>query len=275
MHHPNLYQIDRRTLKFNGPLPSLLQGVSGGGPLYIHARNWLAELAAIVPLGDMVSDEAENSLFFPEQGLHLSLAAVEAVHGVTIDYRSRRALALEIATRGEPRTLSVVAIPNISNMAHFTRCLDHHPAEILGEEEYRQWRDEFIVRPVLCPCCEAAVEERRSQPERNPLTRIFRHAIAHGLDLRCSVVSTAAGFTNWLRPGSLQLSHGMLGVIAEDGKSMLEVDLGICHLLRIVCRVVDDEPFTEMRLYDSLGETRLVISARGRDKDAVWRGLCV
>lgn len=275
MHHPNPYQIDRRTLKFNGPLPSLLQGVAGGGPLYVHARNWLAELAAIVPLTGMVTDESENSLFFPEQGLHLSLGAVQAVHGVVIDYRTRQALALEIATRGEPRTLSVVAIPNISNMEHFTRCLDHHPAEILREEDYQQWREEFITHPMLCPCCEASAAERRSQPERNPLTRIFCHAIEHGLDLRCHLISRVAGFTTWLRPKNLQLSNDMLGVIAEDGKSMLEVDPGVCHMLRIVCRVVDDEPFTEILLYDALGDLHLTISARGWDKDAVWRGLCL
>ncbi len=67
----------------------------------------------------------------------------------------------------------------------------------------------------------------------------------------------------------------MLGVIADDGKSMLEVDLGICHMLRTVCRVVDDEPFTEILLYDLLGEPHLRISAGGWDKDAIWRGLCL
>ena len=82
------------------------------------------------------------------------------------------------------------------------------------------------------------------------------------------------GFTTWLRPKDLQLSNGILGAIAEDGKSMLEVDFGVCHTLRIVCRLIDDEPFTEICLYDSLGVPHFRIAARGWDKDAVWRSMC-
>ncbi|MES2440883.1 MAG: hypothetical protein V4584_17590 [Verrucomicrobiota bacterium] len=274
MHHPNLSKATRRALRFTGPVPSLLQSVASGGPLYLHARNWMAELASIVTLSGMVTDEDEKSAFFPEEGLQLSLGAVEAVHGVEIEYRTRQALALEIATHGEPRSLSVVAIPNISEMDHFTRCLNHHPADILLEEEYQQWRDGFIIRPVICPCCQAAADERRAFPERNPLTRIFCHAIEQELELRCSLISPVIGFTTWLRPKNLQLSNGILGVIAEDGKSMLEIDFGVCHTLRILCRLVDDEPFTEMNLYDSLGHLHFKIAARGWGHDRVWRGLC-
>lgn len=274
MSHPNPYQVDRRTLRFTGPVTSLLQGVTHASPLYVHARNWMAELASIVPLSGMVTDEEEKSVFFPEEGLHLSVKAVEVVHGVEIEYRNRQALALEIATHGEPRTLSVVAIPNISEMEHFTRSLNHHPADILMDGEYRQWREEFIIRPVICPCCKAAADERRAFPEHNPLTRIFCHAIEHQMDLRCSLVSPVIGFTSWLRPKELQLSNGILGIIAEDGRSMLEVDFGICHTLRIVCRLLDDEPFTEICLYDSLGSAHFRIAARGWDKDALWRSMC-
>lgn len=275
MHQPNPPQVARRTLRFTGPAPSLLQAVASGGPLYVHARNWMTELAAIVPLSEMVSDEDGKSVFFPENGLHLSLAAVEAVHGVEIDYRTRQALALEIATHGEPRTLSVVAIPNISEMEHFTRCLNHHPADILREDQYQQWRDEHIIRPMICPCCQAAADERRSYPERNPLTRMFCHAIEQELELRCSLISPVVGFTTWLKPKNLQLANGILGVIADDGKSMLEVDFGVCHTLRIVCAMMDGERFTEMILFDSLGNPHFKIAAREWEMDAAWRSMCM
>lgn len=274
MRHPNSHQVASRSLRFTGSLPSMLQSITLGGPLYVHARNWMVELASIIHLSDLVVDEESNTALFPEAGLHLSLGAVEAVHGVEIDYRSRHALALEIATPGEPRAVSIVAIPNISDLEHFRSCMNHHPSEILREEEYRRWREEFIVLPVICPCCQSAAEERRAHPENNPLTRVFCHAIEENLPLLCRVVSPIFGFSTWLTPKNLQLANGILGAISEDGRSMLEVDFGVCHTLRIVCRLLDDEPFSEINLYDSVGELHLSIAARGWDKEAIWRGLC-
>lgn len=59
-----------------------------------------------------------------------------------------------------------------------------------------------------------------------------------------------------------------------DARSMLEVATGNCHMLRVVPRLVDDEPFTEILLYDSFGDVQLTLSVRGWDKESVWRGLC-
>jgi hypothetical protein len=56
MSHPNPWQIARRTLRFTGPVASLLQGIASAGPLYTHAWNWMAELASIVPLSEMMVD---------------------------------------------------------------------------------------------------------------------------------------------------------------------------------------------------------------------------
>lgn len=274
MHHSHSDLAARRSLRFKGSIPALLENVAGSGPLYVHARNWMAELATILPLGGMVTDEEERTAMFPEQGLLLALGEVEEVHGVTIEYRSRQALALEFATRGEPRAVSIVALPNISDMEHFTRCIHRHPADILREEDYRKWREEFIVRPYICPCCTAASEERRADPERNPLARIFCHAIETRLALRCNVASSAIGFCAWLTPQSLQFSDGVMGAIGIDGKSMLELDFGICHSMHIARREIDNEAFSEISLYDSLGGLHLQIAARGWQHEAVWRGLC-
>lgn len=274
MRTPESFEIARRALRFPGPLTPMLSGMAKTGPLYVHSRNWMAEMASIVPLAGMVEDESENSVFFPEDGLHLALDAVEAVHGVEIDCRGKRALALEIATLGEPRSLSIVAIPHVSDVARFSVCLNRHPAQVLDEEEYQQWREDFLVRPVICPCCQAAADERRAYPERNPLTRVFCDAIDRDIELRCTLVSPVFGFSTWLKPGHLQFTNGILGVIAEDGQSMLEIDPGVCHTLRIVCRQIDDEPFSEIHLYDSVGTLHFKISARGWDKEAVWRGFC-
>lgn len=261
------------TFRFRDSVPALFQSITCGGPLYLHTRNWMAELAAIVDPGDPVIDDHEDSVLLPEAGLQLSLPAVEVVHGVGINYQSRRALALEFATFGEPRSLSIVAIPNISNLGYFRKCMELHHSEVLSEGEYQAWRNDFMVRPSLCPCCAGAAEMRREDSESHPLTRIVCEAIERNLPLRCQMVSEVLGFSRWITPKNLRFSEGILGVIADDGKSMLEVDLGMCHSMRIVRRRIDDEAFSEINLYDSLGLLHLRISARGWDREAVWRGL--
>lgn len=273
MNKTNPYQTCRRALRFTGPVAPLLQDVATGRPLYVHARNRMAELAAIVPLSEMVVEG--DDWFFPGEGVHLSASAVEAVHAVEIESPTRPAMALEIATRGEPRSLSIVASATFSDVGEFTRCLNRHPVEIVEKDEYRQWQEDFTFQPVMCPCCLTSAEERRANPERNPLTRILCHAIENNRSFRCGIVSPVVGLTTWLHPENLQISGGFVAAIAEDGKSILEVDLGVCHMLRIQRRLIDAERFTEIQLYDSLGARHLTLSTKGWKVESVWRKLCL
>lgn len=266
------YQTSRRALRFTGPIAPLLQDIATGGPLYVHARNRMAELAAIVPLADLVVEG--DDWFFPDGGVNLSANSMIAVHAVELNCRTRPAMALEIATPGEPRSLSIVASPDFSDVESFTRSLNRHPAEMVEKEEYQQWRDEITHVPVMCPCCQSSADERRANPERNPLTRIFCHAIETQRSILCAIVSPVVSFSAWLRPGNVQLSGGFIRVIAEDGRSMLEVDLGVCHLLRIERRLLDAERFTEIQLYDSLGERHLTLATKGWKIDEAWRKIC-
>ena len=274
MYPINPFLTHQRSLRFTCPLAPLLESVATGGPLYVHARNWLAELAAITPLTGIVIDDEEKVALLPEVGLQISLKSIEAVHGVEIRHRESQVLAVEMATRGEPRSISIAAIPRMSDMDHFIGALRGHPSETLREEEYQQWRNDFIIRPKMCPCCAAAAEERRAAPENNPLTRIFCSAIGEKRALRCSIVSPHFSFATWLAPKSLQFSGGVIGVIAEDGKSMLEVDTGLCYLLKIVRRRFDGESFTVLKVYDSMGILQLEISTHGWEAERSWHELC-
>lgn len=271
MNRMNSDPTRRRALRFTGPVAPLLQDLSASGPLYVHARNRMAELAAIMTLSDLVAEG--DDWFFPDSGLNLSAGAVEVVHAIGLECRSGDAMALEIATAGEPRTLSIVASPDFSDMDGFTRSLNRHPAGVVENDEYRRWREEFTQQTIMCPCCQTAAEERRANPEPNPLTRILRHAIENNHPLRCGIVSPVVGLTTWLRPSNLRITGGFVSAISEDGRSMLEVDLGVCHMLRIERRLLDAERFTELRLYDSLGVLHLTLAAKGWKIARVWRGL--
>lgn len=261
-------------LRFHGAASSLLQDLPGAGPLYLHARNWMAELAAITPLTGLVIDEDERAAFFPEEGLHLSLDAVQAIHGIAIEHHTHPALAIELASHGEPRALSIAAIPNFSDLTRFSSILQRHPSERLSEETYQEWRRASTLLPRICSCCAAAAEERRENPERNPLTRILCHAIEEQATLRCRLRSTLFSFATPLLPRTLQFSDHKISVIAADGKSMLEVDLGICASLRIHLRKIDDEAFSVLQVFDSTGHPHLELAAPGPQMGHAWQRRC-
>ncbi len=143
---------------------TVLSSLHGESPLYLHARNWMAEMAAITPLTESITDEENDWISFPEQGLNVSLAAVRYLHAIAIDHPSRPSLALEIATHGEPRSISIAAIPVVSDLENFAVSLSRHPAQPLTSEHYDSWRARHLIRPTACPCCAEAAEKRRQNP---------------------------------------------------------------------------------------------------------------
>jgi hypothetical protein len=195
MHSPNSFLSQHRHHRVDAPAASVLNDLSTDTPLYIHARNWMAEMATITALTECLIDEESQIAYFPEQGLHLSLDSIECLHTIAIEHRSRASLALEIATHGEPRAVSIAAIPHLSDLPAFTASLAEQPFHALSPESYDQWRESHLIRPAICSCCADAAEERRQRPESNPLTRIFCNAIEEGLLFHSRLTSPAFRFS--------------------------------------------------------------------------------
>jgi hypothetical protein len=262
--------ITHRHHRIAATAQSVLPALCRSTPLYLHAGNWMAEMATITELTECLIDD--EWIAFPEQGLNLSLPAIRHLHSIAIDQRS--SLALEIATHGEPRAVSIAAIPAASDLEKFADRLDGFPNEFLSEKAYQEWRSQHLIRPAACQRCVAAAEERRRDPEANPLTHILDDAVKQGLHLHCQLTSPAFHFALSMTPGNLLLNHGHLAITSHDHRSMLEIDTGLCHLLDLRRRRIDDEPMTVMSIYNSLGAVELTLQTPGYDAYENWLRLC-
>jgi len=274
MSFPDSFLTHHRHHRIESDAASVLTDLCTHTPLYFHARNWMAEMATITKLSESIRDEEADTLFFPEQGLHISLPAIQHLHTVAIEHRSRASLALEIATRGEPRAISIAAIPHLSDLSAFSGSLAHQPTQPLTVETYDRWRESHIVRPSICPCCAKAAEDRRKNPENNPLSRVFCQAIEQGMTLHCQLSSIAFRFTREIAPGHLIFQNGHITLTSQDGCSMLEIDPGFCHSLTLHRRCIDAEPMTSLRIYSSLGVPELTIDTHGWNAYKDWLGIC-
>ena len=234
----------------------------------------MAEMASITSLTECVMDDESQIACYPEQGLYLSLDHIEYLHTVAIEHRSRASLALEIATDGEPRAISIAAIPLLSDLPAFTACLAEQPFHPLSAENYEQWRVSHLIRPSICSCCAEAAEERRQKPETNPLTKIFCHAIEEQMTLHCRLTSPAFRFARSILPGALLFQGGHITLTSQDGSSMLEIDPGYCHSLTLHRTSIDAEPMTCLRIYNSLGTPELTIETPGWSAYDHWLSLC-
>lgn len=252
---------------------SVLSALSHTTPLYIHARNWMAEMALISPLADSFRGDG-GWLSFPEQGLNMAMDSLQHLHCVTIDHHTRPSLALEIATHGEPRAISFAAIPSISNLEAFRASLESHPSQPLSSDQYHAWRDSHLIRPTACSCCAGAAEARRKDPGKSPLARILRHSIEDGLQLHCRLHSASFHFALSLIPADILLGKGHITITGDDCASMVEIDPGLCHSLMLHRKEIDAEPMTVLRVYNSLGVPELVIETPGYKAHDQWLEFC-
>ncbi|WAC20556.1 hypothetical protein OVA24_04080 [Luteolibacter sp. SL250] len=252
---------------------TVLAGLSNITPLYLHARNWMAEMAVVTALSD--SFQSDDGWFsFPEQGMNLSLDAMQHMHCVAINHHARPSLALEIATHGEPRAVSFAAIPSLSDLGAFRHALDHHPSQPLTSGQYHDWRTSHLIRPTACSCCAGAAEARRKDPGNSPLARILAHSIREGHQLHCRLHSPSFHFALSLTPADLVLNKGHITITGDDCASMVEIDPGLCHSLMLHRKEIDAEPMTVLRVYNSLGVPELVIETPGYEAHDRWLEFC-
>lgn len=252
---------------------TVVADLSNTTPLYVHARNWMAEMAVITSLSDSFRSD-DGWLSFPEQGLNLSIHAIQHLHCVAIDHHTKPSLALELATDGEPRAVSFAAIPSLSDLDTFRDTLDAHPSQILSSGQYHAWRTSHMIRPTVCPCCASAAEARRKDPGKSPLARILTHSIGEQRELHFRLHSPSFHFGLSQTPAELLLNNGRLTIIGETSSSMLEIDPGLCHSLMLLRKEIDAEPMTQLRIYNSRGVPELTIETSGYDAHDRWLEFC-
>ncbi len=263
----------RRYRRLEESPAAVLDQLPRGNPFYIHARNWMAEMAAIVPVtGCFPTDD--GWLSFPEQGLGLHLHSILHLHSVAVDHPSRPSIALEIATRGEPRSVSVAAIPLFSDITSLEQSLSSHPSLDLTSHEYDAWRHTHLIRPTACSCCADAAKNRRDNAADSPLSRILNETIESKRTLHCHLSSDSFRFSRCFTPDELNVRKGQINLTGDDHTALLEIDPGLCHSLTFNRKLIDGEPTTLLHLANSLGKTELVITTTGFDVCSKWARLC-
>jgi hypothetical protein len=268
--NPESSLATHRHYRIDAAPAAVLPALCHSTPLYVHAGNWMADLAAITDFTECLVDD--DWLSFPEQGLALSLPAIQHLHTIAIDRRS--SLAMEIATPGEPRAVSIAAIPAASDLDQFAERLSYFPTKFLNEKRYQEWRSQQLIRPAACKRCVAAAEERRLHMATNPLGHIFANAVKEGLTLHCELTSPVFRFAVAITPGEILFDRGHLGITGNDQLSMLEIDTGLCHSLDLRRRLVDDEPMTVLSIFNSLGAVELTLQTPGFTAYENWLQLC-
>lgn len=263
----------RRYRRLEESPAAVLENLPFGNPLYVHARNWMAEMAAIIPISGCFPTD-DGWLSFPEQGLSLHLPAIHHLHSVSVDHPSRPSVALEIATQGEPRSVSIAAIPLFSDIASLEQSLATHPSLDLTSDEYDAWRSSHLIRPTACPCCADAAKSRRENAADSPLARIFSETIEAKRTLHCQLSSDSFRFSRSFVPNELNIRKGQIVLTGDDHTALLEIDPGICHSLKFNRELIDGEPSTLLHIANSLGRTELVISTEGFEVCSKWAQLC-
>lgn len=263
----------RRYHLIETPALQVLDSLPSELPLYVHGRVPMAEVAVITTLGGCFVGH-DGCFRFPETGLAMSLDAIRAMHCIEVEDEAFPSVALEIATPGEPRSVSFAAVPSFSNPRDFGKSLASHPARELTSSQYDTWRARHHVPPHQCPCCKEAAANRRLNPANNPIARILAEAVHSRTVLRCQVHSKVFNFRITLTPGELLVHDSHLGITGEDQHSLIEIDPGFCHSMTIRTERIDSELVTILNIHDSLGTLGLTLETPGEKSAAKWAEIC-
>ncbi|MDB6079158.1 MAG: hypothetical protein JWO82_2905 [Akkermansiaceae bacterium] len=263
-----------RALRFSCQPETILQEISTGSSTYVHARNLACELAAIAPLHSPVIDEQERLAFFPESGLSFALGEVTGLHAVMIPRPSAPAYSLEIGLPGVSRALSLVAIPECSDMLAFENALLRQNALPITEKELSAWQAVTTASLEMCPCCTASAEARQKEPEKHPLARVLRHATRERHSLLCRLISPHLAFSSWITPEQFRAGNGRLSAVDTGRRGLLEIHIGYVHSLWTLRQKIDGEDYVVLRVFDPLGRLHLEIASPELRLEAVWRELC-
>ena len=252
----------------------VLLALACGTPLLVQAGNRMASLATLSPLGEMAGCTTGRAVFFPEIGLDLAIEEVEAVHALDFTIGGNRALSVEFAIGNHPRALAIAALAAHGDDARVRDRLRPLRAARMAERAYQKWQDGYTRPPPMCPCCRGKAETRRQHADQHPVFTILADATEHERPLRCTLLSAVCGFSSWILPGILTCDEGRIECRDHAQSSMIELDPGLFHAVHIRRCRMDGEPYTALRLFDSLGIARVEISTPGWQADGVWHHTC-
>lgn len=242
------------------------------GMLCLRAKNLTAELVAIADPGEIVL-EGDDQLLFPSLGLSVSPSRIAGVHAMRIVQLPRHSGVLEFDFEHARFPLGI-AIPGDLNGS---KRLQEFVATFCEEEveipDLLQWRAALSEPFQACPCCQAAAEQRRANPEAHPLAPILSDAIDFGLELHCRITGEGFDFSRFIDPRRMSFQQSIT-LHDDHGDGILRIDPAHAHAIWVLPVRVDGETRTAVRIYDTLGSMNLEFSVPGDSFVAPWQRYC-
>ncbi|MGE9270265.1 MAG: hypothetical protein ACQKBU_05625, partial [Verrucomicrobiales bacterium] len=166
--------------------PAFAEALASLGALCRQATTHGLELRANQDTSNtlITTDEA---LWFPSLGLSLRPDEIEAVHASPAASPLDHAGVLEIDFRKSHDRLGFAVASDSQSRTRFHHLLGRFGLEEVESPQLEEWRQRKAPLRQMCPCCEAASDQRRAHPEGHPIAQILHHLTKLELELELTV----------------------------------------------------------------------------------------
>lgn len=269
MNAPSFLQVPIRLLH---DAPDFHERLASLGMLCLRAKNLTAELVAIADPGETVL-EGTDQLLFPSLGLSLSPSRIAGVHAMRIAQLPRHSGVLEFDFEHARFPLGIAIPGDLNGSKHLQEFVASFCQEEVEIPELLEWRAKLAEPFQACPCCQAAAEQRRANPEAHPLAPILSDAIDFGLELHCRITGEGFDFSRFIDPRRMSFQEAIT-LHDDHGDGILRIDPAHAHAIWVLPIHVDGETRTAVRIYDTLGSMNLEFSVPGDAFVAPWQRYC-
>eukprot|EP00903_Cladosiphon_okamuranus_P003504 g3502.t1 len=252
----------------------ILASVEHTDKLYLHTRNPVAEISKLGTVLDLIVVDGGATYAFPDASLSVRPDEISTVIGTTLTHQERGFEAIEFISRESLRALMIAAIPNISDSDLFSLklagCTRSHlsrmnQTKLLGQLEKKTRKP--------CKCCSRASKWRRENAAHLPFYHWLRDVLATEPSIIFRAASKASSLSVTISNGQLSLESGFISVVSHDICSIVEIDTGNIHMMRLETIRPDGEIHSKISVYNSFGTVSLEILIPGDKHLERWANI--
>ncbi|WP_411826928.1 hypothetical protein [Luteolibacter sp. AS25] len=252
----------------------ILCNIEHSDQLYLHTRNPVAEISKLGSVLDLLILDAGGTYTFPDASLSVRPEEITSVIGTTLTHQERGFEAIEFISQDSLRALMIAAIPNISDSELFSLNLAGCRRSHLGRKEQTKLLNQLESKTRKpCKCCSKASKWRRENAAQLP----FYHWISDVLSTEPSITfqasSKATSLSVTVVDGQLSLENGFISIVSHDICSIVEIDLGNIHMMRLETLHMDGENHSKISIYNSFGTVSLDILIPGDKHLERWANI--
>ncbi|MGJ8633770.1 MAG: hypothetical protein ACSHX7_07615 [Luteolibacter sp.] len=249
---------------YQTPPAQILANIEHSGKLYLHTRNTVAEISKLGSVLDLLIIDEGVTYSFPDANLSICPKEIRAVIGTTLSHQERGFEAIEFISKENLRALMIAAIPNITNSELFSLNLAACRRSHLGRKDQTKLLEQLENKTRKpCKCCYKASKWRRENATRLPFYHWFTDLVSKESSIIFQAHSEATSLSVTMLNGELSLENGVISIVSHDICSIVEIDLGNIHILRLDTARLDGETHSKISVYNSFGTVSLDILIPG------------